>query len=121
MATKPTNKAAAAKKVVSPKPHMFPSLYTHGDQVSFIPMFRQCRELGISGEPARGQIIGVRFTKAKVFYDIVDDYYGVLFRDVDSAYVGKMCDLIKMMKKESTELVTETGKKIATAKKGGRK
>lgn len=35
-----------------------------------------------------GIIVAVRFTKAKVFYDIVEDYNGEVIKNVDS------CDLI---------------------------
>lgn len=34
-----------------------------------------------------GVIVSVRFTKAKVWYDILDDYTGNVFRDIDSCNV----------------------------------
>ncbi len=121
MATKPTKKVAEAVAAAAPKNHLFPCTYTHDQQVSFIPMHRDCERLAIAHSLLRGRIIGIRFTKAKVLFDIVDDYYGELFRDVDSAKVGKMADLMKMVAEDTTTLVTEAGKKLSTAKKGAKK
>jgi hypothetical protein len=36
------------------------------------------------GEWTNGLVVGIRFTTAKVFYSIVDDYYGSLYNDIDS-------------------------------------
>jgi len=43
--------------------------------------------MGISQQERFGTIVSVRFTKAKVFYDILDDYYGVIFKKVDFSNV----------------------------------
>jgi len=58
----------------------FPSKYAIGETVDFC--------FDIDNLPVadmyRGIITAVRFTKAKVFYDIVDDYSGDLHTRVDS-------------------------------------
>jgi hypothetical protein len=77
----------------------FPSAHSIDDIVNFIPMFRQTEELGITMEKQRGRIIAVRFTKAKVFYDIVDDYHGHLFNNVDSIKVFPVKSHIKLEEK----------------------
>lgn len=68
--------------------HNFPSLYKIGDNISFIPMFIHTNKYQISNEKRYGIITAVRFTKSKVFYDIVDDYNGYLFDNVDSSNVS---------------------------------
>lgn len=68
----------------------YPSRFAIEDRISFYPMARQAKELSISREPRIGRIIAIRFSKAKVLYDIVDDYYGYVFKDVDSVYVHPM-------------------------------
>lgn len=56
--------------------NILPSNFQIGDLVEFKqPMIE---------EWASGQIVAVRFTKAKVFYAIVDDFYGSVFDDIDS-------------------------------------
>jgi hypothetical protein len=70
------------------KNHIFESTYAIGDVVEFIPMYRDRTAFGIDGEKQDGVIVSVRFTKAKVFYDCLSDYYGVLFRDIDSCNVN---------------------------------
>lgn len=57
------------------------------DEVDFVPMFRQQQEHGISDEIREGKVVAVRFTISKIFYDILDTYYGVIFKEVDSAKV----------------------------------
>lgn len=69
------------------KEYKFSSLYTHDDRVQFRPMYLNQQEYGIADDWFYGRIVAIRFTKAKVFYDIVDDYRGYLFRDVDSVKV----------------------------------
>lgn len=65
----------------------YPSSMDIGDRVTFIPMARHCNELGITCAEGEGVITAIKFTPAKVFYDIVDDYHGFLFNSVDSAKV----------------------------------
>ena len=69
--------------------YLLPSQFIHDDEVQFRPMYRHRRRYGISDEWFIGTIVGIRFTKAKVFYDIVDDYYGRLYANIDSAKVRK--------------------------------
>lgn len=53
-------------------------------------MKRHSDKLCIDGDEKRfGRIVSVKFTKSKVFYSILDDYYGIIFDDVDSCYVCK--------------------------------
>ena len=68
----------------------FDSKLSIDDSVTFIPMFKQSTEIGIAQEEMFGIVVAVRFTKAKVFYDILDDYYGKVFTNVDSSYVNKI-------------------------------
>jgi hypothetical protein len=68
----------------------FDSKLSIDDSVTFIPMFKQATEMGIEQEEMFGTVVAVRFTKAKVFYDILDDYYGKVFTNVDSSYVNKI-------------------------------
>lgn len=65
----------------------FFSNHSIDDEVEFVPMFRQQNELGISDEVREGKVIAVRFTKPKIFYDILDIYYGIIFKEVDSVKV----------------------------------
>lgn len=65
----------------------FPSRYNIDDKVAFIPMYRHCKKLGIKKDESRGMIIAVRFTKTKVFYDILCEYYGIIFDNVDSSNI----------------------------------
>jgi hypothetical protein len=74
----------------------FESKLNIGDSVTFRPMFIQSKKLGISSDDLWGTVVAIRFTKAKVFYDILDDYYSKVFTDVDSANVFE----IEMLKLE---------------------
>ena len=65
----------------------FKSLYTFGNYIKFDAMERHKDKWGIVGTDLYGMIVGIRFTKAKVFYDVVDDYYGYLFDNIDSSKV----------------------------------
>ena len=58
-----------------------------GDQVIFTPMYRHGQERGIELSEGFGMVVAIRFSKAKVFYDIVDDYHGIVFDNVDSVKV----------------------------------
>ena len=68
----------------------FDSKLNIDDLVTFIPMYKQSKKLGIKQEEIYGTVVAVRFTKAKVFYDVLDDYYGKVFTNVDSSYVNKV-------------------------------
>lgn len=63
------------------------SAHDIGDEVSFFPMARHCKRMSIERESMTGRIVAVRHTAAKVFYDIVDDYHGIVFDNVDSAMI----------------------------------
>ena len=60
------------------------SRFDFGDRVIFTPMERDMERLSINAENSFGTIVNIKFTQAKVFYDIIDDYYGELFKDVTS-------------------------------------
>jgi len=64
----------------------FESALSIADAVRFTPMKRQSEKYQITGS-STGMITAVRFTESKVFYDVVDSYYGILFKNVDSNYV----------------------------------
>ena len=57
--------------------------------VEFMPKSKTCSEMGIEQEPLDGEIKGIRFTEAKVFYDIYNPYYGVIFTSIQSQNVKK--------------------------------
>jgi len=58
------------------------------EDVNFYPRFKDADRIGIKAEtPLRGKIIAIRFTESKVFYDVVDNYWGELFRDIPSEKV----------------------------------
>lgn len=40
------------------------------------------QEVNVNGRP--GIIVAIRFTKMKVFYDVLDIYYGVILKEVPS-------------------------------------
>jgi hypothetical protein len=63
------------------------SLYDINDIVEFYPMSSHCEKYEIEKELFTGRITSIRFSNAKVFYNIVDDYYGYLFDNVDSCNV----------------------------------
>jgi hypothetical protein len=65
------------------------TLYSISDEVFFIPMKKHLEKYKLNSQSIRGTITQIHFTKAKVFYDIVDDYWGYLFERVDSINVGK--------------------------------
>jgi len=68
----------------------FDSKLSIDDLVKFTPMYKQSKKLGIKQKEIYGTVVAVRFTKAKVFYDVIDDYYGKVFTNVDSSYVNKI-------------------------------
>lgn len=67
----------------------FGSQFAIDEQVEFRPMYRHQQEHGIADENLTGTIVSVRFTRAKVFYDVLSDYHGIIFDKVDSAKVYK--------------------------------
>ena len=72
----------------------FPSTLNLGDKVLFTPMYRDIQSFGLSEDfLGEGEIVAVRFTKQKVFYDCISYYYGALFRDIDSCKVGPVKSL----------------------------
>ena len=57
-------------------------------RVDFRPNSRDCEAMCIDADNIHyGTVVGIRFTKAKVFYDCSCDYYGIVFRDIPSDYV----------------------------------
>lgn len=54
------------------------------DEIEFRPMFRHQQEMGIADEGLEGKIVAVRFTEAKVFYDVFSNYWGRVFDNVSS-------------------------------------
>ena len=67
--------------------HEFKSAIGIEQKVTFKPMERHRAKYSIVGDKSFGTVIAVRFTKAKVFYDIVDEYWGILFDNIDSINV----------------------------------
>jgi hypothetical protein len=65
----------------------FPSAYSIDDKVDFVPSAKQADDRKITRDYRFGTIVKVSFSKAKVFYDILDDYYGEIFTNVDSSFV----------------------------------
>jgi hypothetical protein len=60
----------------------FPSQFEIDEPVSFITA---------PGDDARwGTVVKVSFTKAKVWYDILDDYTATVAEDIDSAFVKSL-------------------------------
>ena len=52
----------------------YPAAYNIGDDVEF-------------DNGRTGQIVAVKFTKSKVFYDILDDYDANVYKEIDSALI----------------------------------
>ena len=69
------------------KENLFTSQFVIGDEITFRPMFKHQKEMGIADEDKDGKIVAIRFTEAKVFYDIYDPYWGKIFDNVDSTKV----------------------------------
>ena len=57
--------------------------------VDFHPMYKHLQEYGITTDIRMGTIVAIRITRAKVFYDVLDDYMGIIFSNVDSEKVHK--------------------------------
>lgn len=84
----------------------FPSQFGIDDQINFIPSAKQCEDMAIERSPRIGTIVGVRFSKAKVFYDVLDDYYGIIFTKLDSSFVtatqAELQELLATMTEDSS-------------------
>lgn len=65
----------------------FFSSFDIDDSVTFTPMYRHVQDWGIAPEELEGRIIAVRFTEAKVFYDIYNNYWGRIFDGIVSERV----------------------------------
>ena len=61
-----------------------PSNLQINEEIEFRPMYRHQQEMGIADDEMEGKIIAVRFTEAKVFYDVYSPYWGRIFDNVDS-------------------------------------
>lgn len=66
-----------------------PSNLQINDDVTFRPMYRHQQEFGIADEQLDGKITAVKFTEAKVFYDVYSPYHGKIFDGIDSVKVYK--------------------------------
>jgi hypothetical protein len=62
----------------------FTSTIDIDQEVTFVPMYKQAQQMGITQEEMSGKVVAVRFTKAKVFYDVLDEYYAKVFENVSS-------------------------------------
>ena len=85
----------------------FPAQFAIDDAVSFVPMFKHQQLYGISNDQLDGIVTAVRFSKAKVFYDIVDEYYGKLFDEVDSCKVTPVKIFPKINEATNTKKIKE--------------
>lgn len=66
----------------------FFSTYGINQRVIFSPMALHNKMWAVATDnEGYGTIIAIRFTESKVFYDIVDEYFGRLFEGVDSCLV----------------------------------
>lgn len=75
----------------------FFSTHAIDENIEFIPMYHQQLKHGISNEKRYGMIVAVRFTKPKVFYDILDEYYATIFENVDSAKVFSLSPVTELI------------------------
>lgn len=66
-----------------------PSKFQINDEVTFRPMFRQQKKLGVADEDTEGRITAIKFTEAKVFYDVYSPFHGRIFREIYSDKVFK--------------------------------
>lgn len=76
----------------------FSSQFDVDEKVEFVVSARDADKMKIEREWSDGQIVAVRFTKSKVFYDVLSEYYGFVFRDIDSCGVRQkqfLTDLLK--------------------------
>ena len=54
-----------------------------GDTVEFTPNVKHINEHLITSEKRTGVVTSIRFTKAKTFYYILDDVFGIVFEEID--------------------------------------
>jgi len=71
------------------EPVQFFSQFGLREEVTFRPMYRHQQAMGIADEELNGEIVGVRFTEMKVFYDVYSPYHGKIFDEVVSQKVYK--------------------------------
>lgn len=71
----------------------FTSQFGMGQDVNFLLGYKQSTDMGIMQSVMGGQVVAVKFTEAKVFYDIYNPYYGIVFFNIQS----------QMVKGQSTE------------------
>lgn len=76
---------------------MYQSNFRITDEVTFRPMYKQQVDLGIADEELEGKITAVKFTEAKVFYDVYSPYWGKVFENVDSVkvYAKRVSDVVE--------------------------
>jgi len=67
-----------------------PSKMQIGDEVEFYPI------PNVSGDAPLywGEVVAVKFTKAKVLYDIIDDHAANIHREIDSCDVKPLKDAL---------------------------
>ncbi len=68
----------------------FFSNYDMNEEVTFTPMYKHVKDWGIAPEELEGKVVAVRFTEAKVFYDLYNNYWGKIFDNVSSDKVTGM-------------------------------
>jgi hypothetical protein len=81
----------------------FPAQFEIGEPVSFITA---------PGDDERwGTIVKVSFTKAKVWYDILDDYTAQVIEDVDSSFVKTLKSDIKLEEPTNESRISSSDQK----------
>lgn len=87
----------------------FPAGFAIDDMVEFTPTAKQAENRAITRDYRMGTIVKVSFSKAKVFYDILDDYYGEIFTNVDSSFV-KPIEKLNLEENNIVEAINPTKK-----------
>lgn len=77
----------------------FFSNFSINEEVEFAPMYRHQQEMGIGSELLDGKVVSVRFTEAKVLYDIFNNYWGKVFDNVTSEKVFGLPEKINVAEK----------------------
>lgn len=68
----------------------FKSNFKIGQQVKYVDSTTIISDKGLlKNGCVSGQVVAVKFTKAKVFYDILSDFYARVERDIPSDNVAK--------------------------------